>query len=233
MIPISSPTSLSRTSSTTRLANLFDVHYKGLIYPYDLFCKENRENMKTILASKNVDAALTTRILNVCFIYKNICNAQDQLNEAIKEITAKGETVNISDHVRRMLRDLGIDVLQNSDETIELTPFVATVQLPQRASEIDTVVSSFLTSDLARIVKDYDAQIKICPANCSTIHDMLSIGGSAKESVVTAAHSQGQSAYLLSFNKPKLTSHRDLGIFEPIMHGPKIVARRQLFRRDP
>ncbi|MET3107668.1 hypothetical protein AAKU67_002157 [Oxalobacteraceae bacterium GrIS 2.11] len=195
MTPISSSTSSFAPTSATPFTDFSRELNSASCLPSVLFCEKNQENLKAILASKNANTRQTARIFEVCFKYRS----QGELNKAIKEIVAAGGSVEISDHVRQMLRDLGIDVIQNPDETIELTRFVAVIQSSQRAAEIDTVVSSFLPGSLVLIVEDYDAQIRICPANSGPISEMFFAGGSARESVKSAAREQNQAKYLRTF----------------------------------
>lgn len=210
------PTSSSTPSSAALKLNdaqTANLALQPVRYSDQGHCK-NKDVMTAVadaLADKSCSDALITAILKNAWLH----DYQPELNELITNIEARhgAGAVRFSDNVRRMLADEHIDLVQNSDGTVQLEKSIAVKSNPRRADLIGSTLDTILPTTLCKLISSYDDEIEIGEKNRKLIVAIMETGDSAaKSSVIAAASHQRQISYLneLFQNKPLNLSGIDL-----------------------
>lgn len=188
-----------------------------------IFTPERQCNNKPVMAA--VIDALSDQIRSdqcIAAILKNAFRHgyQTELNQLIKNIkTQQGtDTVEINQHVARLLSEDKITLTRNNDGTVHLEKAVTTVPDSDRHESIHQALTTIFPDALRDLIGSYDDEIEIGEVNETEILNCLKSNDlQAKVNIIAAASHQDEIAYLnrifqtLRDQKFKLDlSHADL-----------------------
>ena len=199
MTPIPPKSTNPNTSpQTIYSSDLPERLIRGELSAEELFEGEAQPLVMGILANKNADVSALAVIFKSAF--DNYC--QDGLNDRIQTITGQGIPIYIPAQLHTSLEEVGIELQQNSDETIRMTMHIQVTQQPERAKSIaDTLLQFSIPSKVSSLISQYDAHFQFGPRNRALIKLVLSRDDENAELLIEEAEEQGETAYIDNVTK--------------------------------
>ncbi len=154
----------------------------------------------------------------IAAIFKNawLHQYQHELNQIITSIETRHGTgmVLVNENVLRILSEEGINLLQNSDGTVQLEKIIAVESDPTRHAVISSSLENIFPTELSKLIASFDDEIEICEKSRAEIIAILeSDDPTAKSLLIAAASHQRQIQFLNKIFQAQLIKEKPLNLF--------------------